>query len=68
MKIVGTKDEIELLLSALPGASGNNLIPPPGWIVSYMGMPIEIEIVSSGVEPVRHGRSYVKVIRRPIKD
>lgn len=46
MKIIGTNHEIELLLSALPGAhKGSSSIPSDGFVATYRGVSIDIEIV-----------------------
>lgn len=45
MKIIGTKREIETFLSAIPGVPDNTSpIPPDGWVASYRGIPIGIEL------------------------
>lgn len=44
MKIIGTRKEIETVLSALPGADmfDSNLIPMDGWRAEYQWVPIEL--------------------------
>ena len=45
MKVIGTKREIETFLSAIPGAPDDTSpIPPDGWVASYRGIPIDIEL------------------------
>lgn len=47
IKIIGTKEEVETVLSALPGA-GINPIPPDGWKTAYQWVPIEIVLDNAG--------------------